>query len=150
MSLQTILLALPFLSILIACTMTEPTGELTEDHLRPCPKRPNCVTSDSDTSSSITPISFYKSPEEAWQQMQLLIQEQGGEICEMSTTYLHATFTSTFFGFIDDMELRMEPQTNLIHIRSGARVGYFDFGVNKKRIEKIRKLFAEQPSGQKE
>lgn len=68
----------------------------------------------------------------------------------MSTTYLHATFTSTFFGFIDDMELRMEPQANLIHIRSGARVGYFDFGVNKKRIEKIRKLFAEKPSGQKE
>ncbi|MCP4337630.1 MAG: DUF1499 domain-containing protein [Desulfobulbaceae bacterium] len=124
MSLRTILPVLPLLFILIACSTTPPASELMDGHLRPCPKRPNCTTSDSGISSSIAPISFHGSPEKAWQQMKILIQELGGEI--------------------DDVELRMESQENLIHIRSGARVGYSDFGVNRKRIEKIQQLFSEQ------
>lgn len=141
MSLKTILPVLPLLFILIACS-TPPAGELIDGHLRPCPKRPNCATSDSDISSSVTSISFQGSPEKAWQQMQRLLQELGGEIGEIRPMYLRATFTSRFFHFIDDVELRMEPQEDLIHIRSGARVGYSDFGVNRKRIEKIRQLFS--------
>jgi uncharacterized protein (DUF1499 family) len=143
MSLRSILPVLPLLFVLIACSTTPPVGGLMDGHLRPCPKRPNCTTSDSGISSSVAPISFHASPEKAWQQMQILIQELGGEIGEIRPTYLWATFTSRLFHFIDDVELRMEPQENLIHIRSGARVGYSDFGVNRKRIEKIRQLFSE-------
>ena len=144
MSLRTILPVLPLLFILIACSKTPPGDGLVDGHLRPCPKRPNCATSDSGISSSVAPISFHGSPEKAWQQMQILLQELGGEISKIGPMYLRATFTSRLFHFIDDVELRMEPQENLIHIRSGARAGYSDFGVNKKRIEKIRQLFSEQ------
>lgn len=58
--------------------------------------------------------------------------------------YLWATFTSAVFHFVDDVELQMLPEEKLIHIRSGARVGYWDLGVNKKRVEKIRRLFIEE------
>jgi uncharacterized protein (DUF1499 family) len=150
MSLRSILFSLPLLVAslfsLISCTTSPPPGGLIEGHLRPCPNRPNCVNSDSGDSDSIAPISFHTSPEEAWQQMQIIIQKLGGKISKQSSMYLSATFTSSIFHFVDDVELRMEPQNNLIHIRSAARIGYFDFGVNRKRVEKIRKLFTEEQS----
>jgi uncharacterized protein (DUF1499 family) len=34
------------------------------------------------------------------------------------------------------------PKEKVIHVRSASRLGYFDLGVNRKRVEQIRKLFA--------
>ena len=144
MSPRFILISLPFFMNLLAGTSTFPAGELIEGRLRPCPNRPNCVTSDSIVNDTIAPIRFQNSPEDAWQEIQLILARLGGEICKSTTTYLWATFTSKFFSFVDDVELRMEPEGKLIHIRSGARVGYFDFNVNRKRVEKIRKLISRQ------
>ncbi|MGB3212319.1 MAG: DUF1499 domain-containing protein [Desulforhopalus sp.] len=149
MSPRTILFSLPLLSSLIACTMTPPAGELIDGRLRPCPNRPNCVTSDSsvtDSDYSVSPISFHRSQAEAWQTVQTVLIELGGQIIESGPTYAWATFSSTIFHFVDDVELRMEPQENRIHVRSGARIGYWDLGVNRKRVEKIRKLFLELSS----
>jgi uncharacterized protein (DUF1499 family) len=39
------------------------------------------------------------------------------------------------------VELRMETEKSRIHIRSSSRVGYSDFGQNRKRAEKIRARF---------
>jgi uncharacterized protein (DUF1499 family) len=141
MSPLTILFFLPLLAILISCTTAPPAGELTEGHLRPCPNRPNCVTSDNPATGSIAPISFHGSPEEAWRKIQAAMADLGGTIKHSGPTYLWATFTSALFGFVDDVEVRMDPDRQLIHIRSGARVGYADFGVNRKRVEKIRNSF---------
>lgn len=116
--------------------------------LRPCPNRPNCVTSDCSSDGSdkntIAPIRFQNRPEDAWQNIQMIVTKLGGDICKTTSTYLWATYTSSFFGFVDDVELRMEPENKVIHIRSGARVGYFDFNVNRRRVEKIRKFISEQ------
>jgi uncharacterized protein (DUF1499 family) len=87
------------------------------------------------------PISFKSSPQEAWQIMQTVIEERGGKINDRRPTYLWATFTSRLFRFVDDVELRLEPEEKIMHIRSGSRVGYADFGVNRKRVEAIRELF---------
>ncbi len=145
MSLKSILFSLPLFSSLVACTITPPTGELIEGHLRPCPNRPNCVNSDSNATERITPISFQGSPEQAYQQIETIIKKIGGKIVKTNSKYLWATFTSTLFHFVDDVELRIEPEQHLIHIRSGARMGYSDFGVNKRRVAKIRKFFSQTP-----
>ncbi|MBU1568573.1 MAG: DUF1499 domain-containing protein [Proteobacteria bacterium] len=139
-----ILFSLPLFSNLIACTMITPPGELIDGHLRPCPNSPNCVTSDTSATGRIAPISFHDSPDQAWQQIQAIIKDLGGEIVKTRPTYLWATFTSKLFHFVDDVELRMEPEENLIHLRSGARIGYLDFGVNSRRIMKIRQLFLQE------
>jgi uncharacterized protein (DUF1499 family) len=49
-------------------------------------------------------------------------------------------FRSRFFRFIDDVEFLFVRQTQVVHVRSASRLGYSDFGVNRKRIEKIRLL----------
>ena len=46
-------------------------------------------------------------------------------------TYLHATFKSRVFRFIDDLELFLNPSNGVISIRSAARTGYWDFGFLK-------------------
>ena len=55
--------------------------------------------------------------------------------------YLHVEFTSAVAGFVDDVEFYLDRTAQLIHVRSAARVGYYDFGVNRKRVEAIRAAF---------
>ena len=55
--------------------------------------------------------------------------------------YLHAEIASALFGFVDDVEFYFDDEHKLIHFRSAARLGKYDFGVNRKRIDKIRKQF---------
>ena len=43
-------------------------------------------------------------------------------------------------GFVDDIEFYAEP-SGLIHVRSAARLGKSDLGVNRKRVEAIRAQF---------
>ncbi|MEZ5467356.1 MAG: DUF1499 domain-containing protein [Lysobacterales bacterium] len=43
--------------------------------------------------------------------------------------------------FIDDIELRFDDAAGQIQVRSGSRVGYSDLGVNRKRVEALRKAW---------
>jgi len=61
------------------------------------------------------------------------------EIVTATDRYLHATLKSRIFGFVDDLELRLDPQTDVIHIRSASRSGHYDLGVNRRRVERLRK-----------
>jgi uncharacterized protein (DUF1499 family) len=42
---------------------------------------------------------------------------------------------------VDDLEFHLDASARVIHVRSAARLGYSDFGVNRKRIEAIRAQF---------
>lgn len=76
--------------------------------------------------------------------LQAVIETSGGTVEEAGATYLRATFRSAVFRFVDVMECRLDIKTQTIHIRSAARTGYYDFGVNRKRVEQLRTLFAAQ------
>ena len=57
----------------------------------------------------------------------------------VNTTFL---FVSKVFRFVDDVEFYFPDKNSnelLIHVRSASRIGYSDPGVNRKRIENIRK-----------
>lgn len=56
-------------------------------------------------------------------------------------TYLHAEARSRIFGFVDDVEFLFDAERRVIHIRSAARSGYSDFGVNRRRVERIRRAY---------
>ena len=55
--------------------------------------------------------------------------------------YLRVEVRSLIFRFVDDVEFTLQPELGLIQIRSSARTGYTDFGVNRRRIERIRQIF---------
>ena len=54
-------------------------------------------------------------------------------------TYLASTFSNSIFGFIDDVEFKINAASGQIHVRSASRVGYCDWNVNRERTELIRK-----------
>lgn len=52
--------------------------------------------------------------------------------------YLHAA-CRTRIGFIDDLECRLCLTSRMIHIRSESRIGIYDFGTNRRRVERLRR-----------
>jgi len=110
---------------------------LVNGKLQACPDSPNCINSEALT---ISPINISKTEENlAWSLLQQIITEQGGNIQFKSTDYLSAIFKSGIFGFIDDVEARLDLDAKVIHLRSASRVGYYDFGVNARRLKTIKK-----------
>ncbi len=121
----------------------KPPG-LLSGHLAPCPDSPNCVVSEiiEDDSHYISPIRYQATMAgEPMSFVKQMIQEIGGEITVEDEVYIAAIFTSAFFGFIDDLECRIDRTNHTIHIRSASRVGHSDFGENRKRVELISTLF---------
>jgi uncharacterized protein (DUF1499 family) len=66
------------------------------------------------------------------------VLELGGYIKNEQANYLASTFASTLFGFIDDVEIRIDAKQGLVHLRSASRVGYSDLGVNRKRVVALK------------
>jgi len=127
---------------ILSCASDPPKVQWVGGKLRACPSSPNCVSSESDSSSSrVEPLTFQGSPEKAWGDLKVTLREMGGKIEEERDGYLWATFTSRVFRFVDDVEFRMVSADGIIHVRSGSRKGYSDLGVNRRRVEKLRTLF---------
>lgn len=55
-------------------------------------------------------------------------------------TYLHAA-CRTRIGFIDDLECRLCLTSRTVHVRSESRIGMYDFGTNRRRVERLRRQF---------
>jgi len=118
--------------------------------LQKCPGKPNCVCSDVDVNNShyIEPLFFaeYNSNNEdklkqgqvIWQALMIGIKKHGGVIVVKKNDYLAATFTSRFFGFVDDFEARLDIENSTLHFRSASRVGTSDLGINRKRVLAIQ------------
>ena len=118
---------------------------LLNGRLTRCPAKANCVCSEEKENSDhyITPISIAgETALDPVAMMAGVIVEMGGVVDTQTDAYLSATFSSRLFGFVDDFEIRINPDQQTMHLRSASRVGYSDFGVNRKRVEFIRDLFS--------
>jgi uncharacterized protein (DUF1499 family) len=62
---------------------------------------------------------------------------------EAPAPYLHATASSRFFGFVDDLELQADPDRGLLQVRSASRLGDSDLGVNLRRVEGLRRALVD-------
>ncbi|HTQ79323.1 MAG TPA: DUF1499 domain-containing protein [Thermoanaerobaculia bacterium] len=116
--------------------------------LRPCPKRPNCVSTEAlDAGHRMEPLPYRDLAEARRQLLGILGGMPRSKVVEQDETYVHAEFRSAFFRFVDDVELVFDEKAKLLRFRSAARLGYRDFGVNRKRMEEIGKAFKEKVSG---
>jgi len=62
-------------------------------------------------------------------------------LVQSTEDYLHTEVRSAVFGFVDDVEFYFNPP-GMIQVRSASRTGYYDFGVNRERVETIRARFS--------
>lgn len=129
--------------LLTGCTGKTPKLGVDADQLKQCPMKPNCVNSQAeDNEHFIEPIFITGAQLETKEHILEILKEfERSKITVVSSNYIRSEFTSMFFRFVDDVEFYF-PETQskemLIHVRSAARVGHTDFGVNRKRIENIR------------
>ena len=135
--------------LFMGCTGARPARlGVIDGKFNPCPVSPNCVCSqDPDQKHAIKPISYQGSPQEAASRLLTVLQGmKRAKIVTKQERYFHVEFTSAIFRFVDDAEFFINGEQKLIHVRSAARLGYSDFGVNRKRMETIRRLFNSTPS----
>lgn len=134
-----VLMMVGILMIMSSCAITE----ILPENSVSCPDAPKCVSSQvSDPRHFIEPFTFDDQPSEAMLRLkEALLNEKRVTIVIDQPTYLRAEVRSLIFRFVDDVEFTLLPEQGLVQIRSSARIGYTDFGVNRRRIERIRQLF---------
>ena len=110
--------------------------------LRPCPATPNCVSSQAPPGVQYVEPLDHTDPSDLPTLQNLLSSMSGCTIVEATDRYLHAEFRSRVFGFIDDLELLIDTRELVIHVRSSSRIGLYDLGANRRRVEELRSLFS--------
>ena len=129
------------LAALPACASLSggPTG-VVNGKLQPCPPGPHCVSSDEPrVEFRIAPLKVAGDAAAAWRGLRThLASLPRTEIVDASDDYLRATVTSRLLRFTDDVEFLLRADLGEIAMRSSSRLGYYDFGVNRERLESIR------------
>ena len=109
-----------------------------------CYPLPNCVSSETWVLYNRTaPFELAIPREEAWPMIEkAILSMPRTEIVEYNEVYIHAKFRSRVFGFVDHLELLLDPDRDRISVRSSSLIAIFDFGVNRLRIHNLRKQLA--------
>ena len=119
---------------------------VTDGKLAPPKRTPNCVSSQADPADAehcVAPIRFEGTPFEAMAAARKAVDAMPrSRVVAHEPNYLYAEFKSRLMGFVDDVEFIYDERAGVIHVRSAARLGRRDFGVNRERVEAIRSSVA--------
>jgi len=124
----------------------KPAIGVCDGRLARCPKSPNCVSSyETDAAHHEDSLMYSGSLKDARKTLLATLNSMSRvRVIEAKNDYIHAEFRSKIFRFVDDVEFQFVETEPIIHLRSASRLGYSDLGVNRKRIDEIRKLFNEK------
>ena len=133
------------LVVLSIASRKQPELGLLNGQLRPCPATPNCVCSEQQVEGAfVEPLVYTATADDAWRKVIQAVVETGGVVVTEQDGYLHAQYETPLMRYVDDVELRLDENKQLIHVRSASRVGHSDLGANRKRVARIRAAFDEQ------
>ncbi len=129
---------------------TRPSGlGITEGRLKPAPPTPNCVSSQASGGyHAIAPLAYDGDGAAALARLrQIVTAMDRTRIVRDQPGYLYFEAASKMLGFVDDVEFYLDEKAGVIHVRSASRLGRKDFGVNRARIEAIRRRLTAATSG---
>ncbi len=108
--------------------------------LQACPSAPRCVSSfASDERHAIAPLTLALPPEKAWPLLrQQVLQLPRSTLAHEDADYLHIEIVSPWHLYVDDLELLLLSEHGTVAMRSISRFGYYDFQVNRERLEALR------------
>ena len=135
------------LAIILTACAGESSGKLEKksDVFADCPGSPNCISSRAtDDGHYISPLVFTGDPETAFARLRTILANRNDtKIIDEEPDYLRVEFRTTFF--IDDGEFLLDKKHRMIQVRSASRIGYWDLGKNRHRMEEIRRAFQQCP-----
>jgi len=114
---------------------------VTDGQLAPCKDSPNCVSSQAEGKHYLEAFDYQDLASDQQKLIEIIDAMPNSELVVQEEDYIRAEFSTKFFGFVDDVEFYFSQSDKKIHFRSAARSGYWDLGVNKRRIEEIREKF---------
>lgn len=130
---------------MVSCSGGKPPLNLgvTGGRLASCPDSPNCVSSQAtDAGQRVEPLRYASdAPQARNRLLRVMNGMDRAHIQRAEADYIHAEFSSALWGFVDDVEFHFDPP-GVIQVRSGSRTGYYDFGVNRQRVETLRARFS--------
>lgn len=116
---------------------------LVDGRLRPCPDTPNCESSEGPE-ASVAPLALGDDPVGSFAALVALVRTlPDATPREARADYAHVVFRTPLLGFRDDLELRLDRELGVAHVRSASRVGRSDLGANRARIDHLRELWRE-------
>ena len=117
-----------------------PALGLQNGRLRNCPASPNCVSSDAPPGEHfVAPLAKPPGETAPLAAVQAVIESTPrARVVALNDGYLRAEFESLIFRFVDDLEVQWRPERQELAVRSASRVGYWDLGVNRRRVERLR------------
>lgn len=118
--------------------------------LSPCPDMPNCVCSHQEGEDcGMAAWEIAGSPKQVVATIKgMLAGEARVELQAEKPHYLHYTFRSRLWGFVDDVEFLVDERAMKVHFRSASRLGYADLGANRRRMERLTKQFRQAMAAQ--
>ncbi len=104
----------------------------------PCPASPNCVSTEAtDPRHAVAPL--FLAREDAWPEIRSVVLElPRTKLVEQGENFLRVECRSALAGFVDDLTVELRIAQRTLAVRSASRVGYYDFGVNRRRVESLR------------
>ena len=111
-----------------------------DGRLAPCKRTPNCVSSQADPADRdhhIAPIAFRGSMQELRRAVESM---ERASVISAERNYLYAEFRTKLMRYVDDLELYYDEKQGLVQVRSASRLGRRDFGVNRNRVEALRRI----------
>jgi len=136
-----------FLFLSCVCGFNSTTGksaDMNKELVPPCPDSPNCVSSlDDRPGRSLEPFPVRGSVTESLQHIENIISSLPRTlVAERTNRMIRAEFR-TILGFVDDVVFAADDDMGVIQVRSASRIGYWDLGVNRRRVERIRVMYLE-------
>ena len=93
--------------------------------------------------TAIEPLPAQADGQQAMEQLRTLVETTpGAHVVKAGPDYLYAQYTTKWLRFVDDAEFWFDPVAQRIQVRSAARLGESDLGVNRARIEALRQRLA--------
>jgi len=107
-----------------AATATNPLPE--------CPDSPNCVRKS---------VQFSPETDQVVLAVKKALEEMKASTIDVDGLSIRAVFTIPVFGWKDDLSINVSADStgsgSILHLRSASREGYWDLGVNSRRVKKL-------------
>lgn len=112
---------------------------MSNESLKPLKGSPNAVsTQTSIPELRMSPLPYGESRERTIEAIKMTMGQMARtELVEETEHTLHYVVTSKMMRFKDDVHFLFDDETRQVEFRSASRVGYSDFGVNRKRMEDV-------------
>lgn len=125
---------------------TERSTGYAENELTPCPAWPRCVSSQAGEDAKKVAAFHLQEPIDLnWEKVADVVEAlPRTTVVTLNERYLHAEVSSPWGVYTDDLELLLASDSPRLEVRSSGRIGYYDFDVNRDRVEALRARLQEE------